>query len=248
MSKLVFHAQGLGGIEAGAAVRFMSTFVDQMRYAHRVGEKVVIADVIGGRVVWVALGTLAGFDADLSNRVTVEINDLDLLAEPMPLTIMVREPGTLSEVADADIQSALFPQSHAVADGEQVILSPDRVTVSQFTTQLERQQAGICSFSGVSTTDGVAVIIRPLDQGGRWHVSNFLYLDPEPAELFCNFAWTVAPGYRIVTDIHAMTADIASTVTLDGKLALSAALAPGPDHDALAWHFEQFMARRGQWV
>lgn len=86
-------------------------------------------------------------------------------------------------------------------------------------------------------------MIRPLHLGGELHVSNFLFLDPEPGALFERFAWTVGPQFEIIVDTHAVSPDIADTVNRTGMLALNDSVDSWPDREALAWHREQFFAR-----
>ncbi|WP_156385975.1 hypothetical protein [Devosia sp. Root685] len=209
----------------------------------RLGAQVIVASILPAEQGYVALGTLNGLRTDDAGNTLVDIADLRLFPEP----VMFVENAP-SRDGIHDLSEPLFDQIIARALGHAEIddapASDDFVVaIYQFTSQLARQQQKRCSFSDVTTEIGVACVIRPLHKGGALHVSNFLFLDPEPGVLFEHFAWTVGPQFEIIVDMHAVRPDIADTVNRTGMLALRDAIAAWPDREALAWHREQFFAR-----
>lgn len=212
------------------------------------GEQIIIASVSPSSPPgYVALGIVDAVSEGAEGRTQVRVASLRLFPETLAFTAPPAQTGIV-ELSDSD-----FDQIIARSLGEKEIddaAASDNfiVAIYQFTNQLSRQQNGRCYFSDVPTDNGVAAIIRPLDLGGVLHISNFLFLDPEPGVLFERFAWTVGPQFEIIIDMHAMRPDIADTVNRTGLLALSDAVATWPDREALAWHRQQFFARLGSRV
>jgi hypothetical protein len=230
----------------GGAELFPCGASDALDLQARLGEQVIVAasnsaDAEG----YVALGVLNAVGRDDTGSTLARVGDLRLF--PEPLMFIEAPPG---DESIADLSEQLFSQIIARALGQSEIddapVGDDFVVaIYQFTNQLARQQHRRCSFSDVTTNNGVACVIRPLKHGGKLHISNFLYLDPEPGVLFERFAWTVGPRFEIIIDTYATSPNIADTVNHTGLLALHRAVSAWPDREALAWHREQFFARLG---
>lgn len=212
----------------------------------RLGAQVIVASISPASAQgYLALGTFGGVQTDAAGNTLALVADLRLFPEPV---MFIEEPP--GQDAIQDLSEHLFDQIIGLALGHTEIDDAPAgddfvVAIHQFTNQLARQQQNRCSFSDVTTADGVACAIRPLRKGGTLHISNFLFLDPEPGVLFQRFAWTVGPQFEIIVDMHATRPDIADTVNRTGMLALRDAVAAWPDREALAWHREQFFARFG---
>lgn len=208
------------------------------------GDQVIIASTHPSSAAgYIALGVLEHISQDVAGKMLVHIAELRLFPETLTYgDDMPPKPGLahLPEPAfGALIDRSLGGHGIEEAAGADSFI----LAISQFTRQLSRQRQKRCSFSDVTTSDGVAVVIQPLDEGGALHASNFLFLDPEPGALFERFAWTVGPRFEIIVNMHAMRPDIADTVNRTGLLALSDDISTWPDRNALTWHREQFLAR-----
>jgi hypothetical protein len=246
LSKLILFIDLDRPLLDGGTEVFSVDTLDTTNLSVTLGEQIVIASVSPlSEPSYVALGIVDGTSEGAAGRTLVHIASLRLFPEALALPEAPPAQGGLAELSDAD-----FDQIIVRSLGENEIDDAPAsdnfvVAIYQFTSQLARQHHGRCSFSDVPTDNGVAAIIRPLKMGGQLHVSNFLFLDPEPGVMFERFAWTVGPQFEIITDMHAMRPDIADTVNRTGLLALSDTVATWPDREALAWHRQQFFARLG---
>lgn len=246
LSKLILFTSLDRPLLDGGSEFFSSDVHDSLNLPARLGEQVIIASVPpSAEQGYVALAILDRLSRDAEGKTLVHVTSL----RPFPETLsFIGDPPT--EAGIADLSESDFKQIIAKSLGDKEIDEAPAsgnflAAIYQFTKQLERQYQRRCSFSDVPTDNGVACIIRPLEMGGKLHVSNFLFLDPEPGVLFQRFAWTAGPQFEIIVDMHAMRPDIADTVNRTGLLALSDAIASWPDREALAWHREQFFARLG---
>ena len=102
-----------------------------------------------------------------------------------------------------------------------------------------------CSFSGEAVTlgEGMATPIVPLDNGGKVHARNFIFLHDEPAQLFNQFAWTIGPDLEIIADASVMGTGVLATVNARGRLLVGDDQRQWPDERALAWHRQRFFDR-----
>lgn len=212
---------------------------DALKLAGRVGQPILIARREPfGAATYIALANIGDISVSADSRTSLRLEQLHYFPRPVPLVSTPPNTSQLIELATAD-----FEQIAMHASGQDDWAENSRPRRDLFTHQLAVQQHETCAFSGVKTTDGMAFIIRPLELGGKWHIENFLFLDPEPGNLFSAFAWTIGPRLEIIIDAFAMGADIAETVNRSGILALNRDTQFAPDQAALAWHREQFFAR-----
>ncbi|MBD8067205.1 hypothetical protein IC608_17175 [Devosia sp. PTR5] len=228
----------------GTTAAFPCTIQDRMLHTRRIGDSVLLVHAKPRSApVGVGQGKLAGFSPG-SGGWLVHIADIRFFGDDIPLGVELPHGPTIGEVAD-DVFDEVLAQATLLRgmDDAAAIFSHEPITAEHFTEQLRRQNDARCSFSDVRTGNGVAIMVRPLDQGGAWHARNFLFLDPEPGRLFENFAWSVGPRFEIIIDAHAVTSDISDTVNRTGMLALADRPERWPDREALAWHFEQFVQR-----
>lgn len=246
MSKLILFTSLDRPLLDGGEELFQFSVSEAPDLPARLGEQVIVAGVNGAVAEgYIALGVLTNIDRDATGNTVARVADLRIF--PEPLTFIEAPPG---DDGMTDLSDQLFDQVIARALGhDEIDDAPAEddfaAAIYQFTNKLARQQRRRCSFSDVSTSNGVACVIRPLQQGGKLRIGNFLFLDPEPGALFERFAWTVGPKYEIIVDTYAMSPGIADTVNYTGLLALYGAVATWPDREALAWHREQFFARLG---
>ena len=207
----------------------------------RMGENVLIANVDqSGTAQYVALGRLVGFRTDESGLGFVQLDQINSLPKPA-LTFNLSQTNEIIELSDDDFKdiiretSDMFDEASALfhrAAGSGLLMD-----------QLGRQTDYRCAFSGVYTGNAVATIIRPIEDGGRVHISNFLYLDREVSDPFSNFHWTVGAEMEVITNTHLMTPELLEIIIPGGQLAVSRNGLESPDPDALAWHRSQFFAR-----
>jgi hypothetical protein len=87
--------------------------------------------------------------------------------------------------------------------------------------------------------------VRPVLDGGKLHVGNFLLLSRLAAHAFNRFQLTVGPGLEIIGDYSLIKSDLLAALNPRGLLTN----APKPlrflDMESLAWHRRQFFARIG---
>lgn len=210
----------------------------------RSGDQVIIADTQPSlKQGYIALGILGDLKIGGPGAGSVYVSDIRLFPSPLPFD---EQPANSRGIED--LTEERFNRIIADALGEEGLdektgASSFSVSAYQFAEQLGRQQNMRCSFADEKTYNGVASVIRPLHLGGKLHVSNFLFLDPEPGALFERFAWTVGPQFEIIVDTHTTSPDVTDTVNRTGMLALSDSIDAWPDREALAWHREQFFAR-----
>lgn len=243
MAKLVISIANVQ-LDEGDDLVCASSLQHELRFSRHIGEPVLVAIPDGDKAVtYQALARLAAFETDISGETLLRIDTIRIFPNPVKtIEVEAMELG-LSQISDdlfhRIIDAVIDPQRFE----EDAEAMDNVVSIEQFSKQLERQQKKLCSFSGVPTTEGAAYIIRPLLDGGTWHIQNFLFLDPEPGQLFDNFAWTVGPNLEIIIDSQAMSPDVADTVNRKGVLMLSSEVAAMLDRDALAWHRGQFLER-----
>jgi len=210
----------------------------------RSGDQVIIADTQPSpRQGYVALGILGDIKTGGPDAKAVYVSDIRLFPMPLPFDEQPTNSHGIEELNEERFSRIIADALGQGKFDENTGASNFSVSAYQFADQLGRQQNMRCSFSDVKTYNGVASMIRPLHLGGELHVSNFLFLDPEPGALFERFAWTVGPQFEIIVDTHAVSPDIADTVNRTGMLALNDSVDAWPDREALAWHREQFFAR-----
>lgn len=244
MSKLVICAVlDLDQLEEGA-LSVASALSDEFKYASRVGQPVLVANM-GGKFAsaYVALGELAGFVSEPDGTNAVHLRNVTLFPDPMPMRDVPVLRSNIFEISDQAFQAILDlvidPTSvHEDEPGFQPALPG-----SVFLQQLRREQDDRCSFSGARSDRLEAVIIRPMDQGGHWHISNFVLLDKAPALDFRGFGWSVGPRFQILLNAHAVGQDGVETASPKGILDMPIPSLMRLDRTALDWHREQFFAR-----
>lgn len=245
MPKLILYIESVSDFFQSQTATFGCRVEDELLFAGDIGAFVIIANTgSAGDHGYIALGMLSGFRASRSGAEAIVT---DLLAFPYPIGFLEGFPpeSGLAVLSDAAFDRIIsFSQGYAAEEAPTLFDGFGSLNF-EFTRQLEQQRRKRCSFSDVKTYRGVAQPIRPVEHGGRFEISNFLFLDGEPGALFGNFAWTVGPQFQIIIDAQALGADVASTVNRTGMLALGDDVGHWPDRSALAWHFEQFMRRFG---
>lgn len=246
MSKLILFTSLDRPLFDGGTELFACGTHPTLSLAARLGEQIIVASIPPStQQGYVALGILDRLSEDAEGKTLVHIASLRLFPETLSF---IEEPG--ADISIAELTENVFEQIIARSLGQNEIDDAPATdnfltAIYQITNYLARQYERRCSFSDVPADNGVACVIQPPDSGGQLHVSNFLFLDPEPGVLFQRFAWTVGPQFEIIVDMHAMGPDIADTVNRTGLLALNDAVATWPDREALAWHRQQFFARLG---
>lgn len=246
MSKLILFTSLDRPLFDGGTEIFACRVDPTLALAARLGEQIIVASVPPSTEQgYLALGLLDRLSEDAEGQTLVQIASLRLFPEALSF---LEEPAR--DTGIVELSEGTFEQIIARSLGQNEIDDAPATdnflaAIYQITNHLARQYERRCSFSDVLTDNGVACIIQPPDSGGQLHVSNFLFLDPEPGVLFQRFAWTVGPKFEIIVDTHAMGPDIADTVNRTGLLALNDAVATWPDREALAWHRERFFARLG---
>jgi hypothetical protein len=244
LPKLILYIESVSDFSQSPAATFGCRVEDEVRFAGYVGAPVIIANTGSTRDQgYVALGMLSGFRSAGSGAEAIVT---DLLAFPYPLGFLEGfppEPG-LAVLSYAVFDRIIRLSQGYAAEEAPALFNAFGSLTFEFTRQLEQQRRKRCSFSDVKTYRGVAQPIRPVEHGGSFDISNFLFLDPEPGALFGNFAWTVGPQFQIIVDAQAAGADVASTVNRTGMLALGDDVSRWPDRSALDWHFEEFCRRR----
>lgn len=244
VSKLVLATHLKNHLDDNTSCVFASNFLDELRFSHRIGEPILIANVAPPlQLGYVALGKLEGFSSGPGGGIEVRVANVQTLKTAITTLGSIPERDRISEIEDHQFD-LLTGQKSAVGGAQEMQPLAYLPTLEHpFASQLSRIYRNRCSFSDVQTANGAPFIIRPLDQGGRWHINNFLFLDPEPGNLFARFAWTVGPKFQIIIDADAVSPDISDTVTRNGQLSLAEQHTQWPDRDALAWHLDQFMRR-----
>ncbi len=240
MSKLIVYVI-LETELRGGAKSFPCSFLDELRFSSRIGEAILIASVTPGMEQgYAAVGTLSGFSND-SGGTLVWIEDISAFPSTVAFVENPQAEHKMSEVADD-----IFDRTIAIAIGEGSEEAPfayNQLSRDDFSERLRQAQGQRCGFSDVVAEQGEAFFIRPPALGGRWHTSNFLFLDQQPGILFASFAWTVGPRLELIIDTYAAGAAMSRNANQLGMLAVTDAFAARPDRDALAWHREQFFAR-----
>lgn len=212
---------------------------DALKLAARLGQPILIARRQPfGTAVYIGLANID--DVSVANGIdaNLRLERITHFARHIPMAATPPDASQLIEL-EADEFERIVMQ----AGGEDAWTESTSPPRELFTRHLAEQQEEKCAFSDVRTSDGMAFIIRPLEQGGNWHSGNFLFLDMEAGELFSVFAWTIGPELEIIMDAHATTPDIANTVNRSGMLAISDKAITSLDRTALAWHRERFFAR-----
>lgn len=241
MSKLIVHVFLDRNLRHGAREAFRCTLQNELNFSRHIGERIVLADITPDMAPsYVAVGTLDGFFDDGSDGTMVRIAEIAPFQKQVELLHRPPQGEGMSELQDEFFERIVTFATGGFANSA---FSHDAVPREAFSQHLRQAQNGMCGFAEVATEHGEAFIIQPLEQGGRWHASNFLFLDPEPAELFATFAWTVGPKFEIIIDSYATGTDIAGTVNRTGMLALSDMTDAWPDRDSLAWHRKAFFER-----
>jgi predicted restriction endonuclease len=90
-----------------------------------------------------------------------------------------------------------------------------------------------------------ATPIRPVPDGGRLHVGNFLFLTGSAAYAFSRFQLSVGPSLEIIVDNSLIKSDLSAALNPRGFLTDAPDSLRFVDMDSLAWHRHQFFARIG---
>lgn len=217
--------------------------LDQHRqFAERLGEAVLLAHVDqSSTAIYLALGQLAGFYVDDFGIGYARLNQINALPNSA-LAFSSSETGKpIVEIPDKDFEAVI---RDAGAELDETAVSFHRAGDSGiFMDQLGRQTHYLCAFSGIYTGSPMATIIRPIEQGGRYHITNFLYLDREVSDSFTNFQWTVGADMEIIVNTHALAGELLEILIAGGQLAVNKGSLASPDPEALTWHRAAFFAR-----
>ena len=239
MSKLVLFIAQDRLFENGATEQFPCDLRDELRFSGRVGEQILVANVAAPFAEgFLALGYLAGFAATELGTTAV-VSSVQVFPEPVLFPQALSTKAGLFELSDRAFTDVI----EKAIGNEFSQATEDFWGWSGFDADLAQRYKNRCSFSASVTEQGSAFSIRPLTEGGGATIENFLFLDPAPGELFAHFAWTVGPADQIIVDAAAMQPDVIETISPTGRLVLPESLKDRPDPDALAWHFDQFVAR-----
>ncbi len=214
-------------------------YQDALKLAGRIGQPILIARREPfGAATYIALANIGDVFVLQADEPGLRLKHIHPLARPVPLVATPPDTSQLMELTTADFEHIVLQASGEAEWAESATPQHDL-----FTQQLAIQQDEKCAFSGVRTAEGMAFIIRPLEQGGRWHIGNFLFCDAEAGEQFSALAWTIGPALEVIIDTYAIAPGMADTVNGPGRLAVPEDVATTLDRDALAWHREQFFAR-----
>ena len=218
---------------------------DALRYSDCLGDRVALAYFIDdqGPLYQYASATLDRFTTR-GNMLVAEFSRLTFLPNDVEQTVL----------ASSAVFSVLSDTSDSIPFGEAAPLygADEAGTIfesldiyGQIGRQVRNAAQDLCAFSGVTVLpgEGSATLIRPIDDGGRVHARNFIYLHEEPSRLFNHFAWTVGPDMEIIADAWATGTDVLSTVNSTGKLLVGEEQRHWPDERALAWHRQRFFDR-----
>lgn len=243
MSQLVLFVRQDRLFTDGGTEQFPCNLRDELTFSNRIGDQILIANMSTSFAQgFIALGKLAGFRTKQGDTIAV----IDAV-QTFPEVVASRDaepakPG-MFELSDAIFEDVIARAVTGTAVDEAGGFFLGAPAEDSFSANLAEAYRNRCAFSGIQTSDGAAFIIQPIEHGGRFHISNFLFLDPELGELFAQFAWTVGPNLQIIIDAGAITADISDTVNRVGRLLLPVRSDAEPDPASLAWHFDQFTKR-----
>jgi hypothetical protein len=228
----------------GAELSLACALSDELRYSSRIGGDILVAQTgAGATPAYVALGKLAGFSSDRTGATTAIITNLAPIPAPIPLRQGPAGPTAMFEIADETYQKILAQIAYPM-DVEEGAAAFDMTLVdSQFLRQLRREQEDICSFSGVRSGNLEAVIIRPLEQGGTWHISSFILLEEAAGAEFRKFNWSIGPQFQLLINAHAVGQDGMETASPTGMLVMPPWMIERLDCAALDWHRAQFFDR-----
>jgi hypothetical protein len=230
------------GLVSGSTHSFRCTLLDELRYSSRIGENIVIAEVHPTMERgYSAIGRLKGFATALDGTTSVVIEKIQPFPSLVAFSWDVPQDKGMAELDDGTYTRIM---EKVLGQADEMASSYEHAQVAEVTEQLKKIYRRRCNFSDVTTRWGRAYIIRPLELGGKMHISNFLFLDPEPGELFTAFAWTVGQKFEIIIDEYSVGPELSATCNSTGHLALTELVADWPDREALAWHRQQFFDRR----
>ena len=243
MSKLILFSTLDQDLKDGASFAFLCTLDDEINFSHRLGEPIIVANIGTGLAPgYAALGELDRFSSDAAGNSYAHLKSIRPFFDTIPFLERPPERLQIGDLHD-DLYEEIISRVVGVRDAEEAFaggfISPP---LARIFAQVERTQKSYCCFSDIITDSGVATFIRPPEYGGALHVSNLLFLDGEPSELFKSFGWTLGSDHQVIVDLYSVTPDFAATVNRTGKLALRGSVSL--DLDALAWHRQQFIAKR----
>ncbi|HEY8575808.1 MAG TPA: hypothetical protein VIL88_05655 [Devosia sp.] len=246
MPKLVINLGVVPRLTALDRLVVPCRFDDEIRFSHFIGADVLVARSLapGLAASYFAVARLTRFEPQSKSLVLAH------LEEVRPFSAEVEPQGSLADDVFQLTDDYLHDQAMiaggvpSLGEMAQPRFAPLEV-YGEIGRQVRQQQSGLCAFSGVKVTDGAGgtVVIRPMDQGGRLHVGNFLFLHDEPGELFSRYVWAVGPELEIIVDSFAVGPDVLSTIAPTGKLAVGNDTNHRPDEAMLAWHRQQFFDR-----
>lgn len=242
MSKLAIYTE-VAEFSAPNAAFDVPCALDQHRqFEECLGEAVLIAHVDqSGTARYIALGQLAGFYIDDSGVGYARLDQINALPNSA-LAFSSSETGKpIVEIQDKDFAAVI--RGAGVEIDETAALFHQAADAGILMDQLGRQTDYRCAFSGVYTGSAMATIIKPIDKGGRYHISNFLYLDREVSDSFTNFHWTAGADMEIIVNTHLIAGELLEILVPGGQLAVNKGRLASPDPEALAWHRAEFFAR-----
>lgn len=232
-------------LAADESVELPCLYDDALKLAGRIGESILLA----GKgpfesASYAALANIGDVPVLADGTPCLRLERVSTFPRSVPAGFSASQATHLIEVSEDEFEHIVLQATGSGDFSEPPTPQVTRVPQDLFTRQLAAQQEDICAFSAIETSEGMAFIIRPLDQGGRWHAGNFLFLHTEPGELFSAFAWTIGPRFELITDLSAMTPYVTETANSTGFLAISDQAMETLDREALAWHRQQFFDRR----
>lgn len=242
MSRLAIYTDAVELDARNATLTVSCSVVHHIHLAARVGQNVLIANVDqSGTAQYVALGRLAGFHVNEDGSDLVKLDQINALPKPALAFNPSHTNEIFVELSDDDFKHIIHETSDMLEEASGPSWEPDDSGL--FMDQLGRQTDFRCALSGVYTGNAVATIIRPIEHGGRVHLSNFLYLDREVSGPFAKFQWTAGAHMEIITNTHLMAPELREIIIPGGLLAIKQDRLESPDPEALAWHRAEFFAR-----
>lgn len=217
---------------------------DELRFSDYLGDRVALGYYIidNGPLYQFATATLDRFTTQ-DNLTVAAFSRLTYLSTDIEHPVFA-SAAVFSVLPDTFDTIPIYDTPVEGADEAQTAFEPLDI-YGQIGRQVRTAAQNFCAFSGVTVLPGEAsaTLIRPIDDGGRVHARNFIFLHEEPARLFNRFAWTVGPDMEIIADAWATGTDVLSTINPEGKLLIGTDHRHWPDERALAWHRQKFLDR-----
>lgn len=219
----------------------------------RVGEMALVYLHVRGAVLeFVGHGRIlnAGIGTDDQHRVTIE--PYTAFAVPVTGDAEREVPGArrMLEVSDSRFDEVMAQAVAArfIGAAEAAVgfaSTPTEATYTAIRDQVLRAWRHRCAFTGQSDADGPLsiVAIRPRDNGGPLHVSNYLPMVPDLERAWRLGHFSVGEDYRILGDLYRLAPEDQDSMVPLFKMLLPGDAKRYPDPDLLAWHRSNIFGR-----